>query len=164
MDIPSVAEPKTLPEFFDHEKSKTLLDIWQKKIQNYSVSAKKSETTFTVLFYLLNIPVIILTSVSAALPQFSPGNTIASSVLSLISLILIGIMTHVKPDSKRVEYSNYYTSCERLLERIEFNSSLNLDNAELQIFMSDLHNRIMALIVELPTDTGSNRTTRTTAL
>jgi hypothetical protein len=142
----------TVPSNFDPESCRTKVKEWEKRVQDYSEIAKQKQKLYTIIWYVINVPIFVLLGCNAALPVVGTSNAF-SFASSLVLLVLQGVSAQVNPSAKQIQYEAYYTTCQKMLQRMEFNSLLNLDSNQWQLLMNDLNNRMMTIIDQLPSDT-----------
>jgi hypothetical protein len=142
---------KLTPTFFDLQKSQALMTQWKTTLENYALDAKKKILIYTIIYYSLNIPLFIFTTLSTAIPLFNKESKLPAA-FSATSVILLALLTHVAPNKTSSLYYNYFTSCEKIKTQIIFYQSLNLDNNQLQLFMTKIENDIEKLVSHIPSD------------
>jgi hypothetical protein len=147
----SVNEIKLTPEFFDLQKSQALMSQWKTTLENYALDAKRKVLMYTIIYYSLNIPLFIFTTLSTTIPLYHKESNLPSA-FSATSVILLAMLTHIAPNKTSALYYNYFTSCEKIKTQIIFYQSLNLDNNQLQLFMTTVENDIEKLISHIPSD------------
>lgn len=139
------------PVFFDLQKSQALMSQWRTTLENYALDAKKKILIYTIVYYSLNIPLFIFTTLSTTVSLFHKESNIPTA-FSATSVILLALLTHIAPNKTSALYHNYFTSCEKIKTQIIFYQSLNLDNNQLQLFMTKVENDIEKLVSHIPSD------------
>ena len=146
----------TDPTFYDLNRSRTLLKDWKVELKVYSESAKEKQVFYSILYYVLNITTIMTTVLSSALLSFPGVDQKVPQSFALISSILLGVMTQVKPDSKAVTYSHHYIGCQKLTKQIDFYLTLNVDNNQLQLIMNKVQTSMTTIVQQMPVELESS--------
>jgi len=139
-------------ELFSFEKSNNLMNYWKSNAYKMSEISKSKQYTYTVLHYVIMIPIIVVSTANPILTgiigdEFVEFNAIAS----LFVAVLGAVSAFVKADGKRVKYQNNYTNCKLFIERVEFSQSLELDQVKLKEVIEKMTEEYKKLVVELPT-------------
>lgn len=142
---------KLAPNFFDLQKSQSLMTQWKTTLETYAMNAKQKIRMYTIFYYSLNIPLFICSALSATIPLFDNKSSIPAA-FSATNVILLGLMTHLRPDKQATQYYTYFTTCEKIKSKIIFYQSLNLDNNQLQLLMTSIETDIEKLVSHIPSD------------